>query len=50
MSVQEDTTAAEHCAQLTPPRRSAPNGQSHSPATMKLLKRLGLTYVATDFA
>ena len=45
MPVQEDTNAAEHPAQLTPPRRSAHNG---SPATMKLLKRLGLTYVATE--
>jgi hypothetical protein len=48
MPVQEDTTAAEHCAHLTPPRRGAPNGQSRSPATMKLLRRLGLTYIATD--
>jgi DNA topoisomerase-1 len=48
MSVQEDTNAAEHPARLTPPRRGAPNGQSRSPATMKLLRRLGLTYVATE--
>jgi DNA topoisomerase IB len=48
MSVQEDTKAAEHPAHLTPPRRGAPNRQSRSPATMKLLKRLGLTYVATE--
>jgi hypothetical protein len=48
MSVQEDTNAAEHLAHLPPPRRSAHNGQSHSPATMKLLRRLGLTYVATE--
>ena len=48
MPVQEDTNAAEHCAHLTPPRRGAHNGQSHSPATMKLLRRLGLTYIATD--
>jgi hypothetical protein len=48
MPVQEDTNAAEHPAHLTPPRRGAHNGQSHSPATMKLLKRLGLTYVATE--
>jgi DNA topoisomerase-1 len=48
MPVQEDTNAAEHPAHLTPPRRGAPNGQSRSPATMKLLRRLGLTYVATE--
>ena len=48
MSVQEDTNAAEHPAHLTPPRRGAHNGQSRSPATMKLLRRLGLTYIATD--
>ena len=42
------TNAAEHLAHLPPPRRSAHNGQSHSPATMKLLRRLGLTYVATE--
>jgi DNA topoisomerase I len=30
-------------------RRSAPrNGNPHAPATIKLIKRLGLTYVATD--
>ena len=48
MSVQEDTNAAEHLAHLPPPRRSAHNGQSHSPATMKLLRRLGFTYVAAE--
>ena len=48
MSVQEDTNAAEYPAHLTPPRRGAPNGQCRSPATMKLLRRLGLTYVATE--
>ena len=48
MSVQEDTNAAEHPAHLTPPRRGAHNGQSRSPATMKLLRRPGLTYVATE--
>ena len=48
MSVQEDTNAAEHPAHLTPPRRGAHNGQSRSPATMKLLRRPGLTYIATE--
>jgi hypothetical protein len=48
MSVREGTNAAEHPAHLTPPRRGAHNGQSRSPATMKLLRRLGLTYIATD--
>jgi hypothetical protein len=43
MAVQEDTNAAEHPVRPAPPRRAAHNEQSHSPATMKLLKRLGLT-------
>jgi DNA topoisomerase I len=45
MPPQEETNAAEY---LPPPGRGARNGQSHSPPAMKLLKRLGLTYVATD--
>jgi DNA topoisomerase I len=45
MSVQEDINAAEHHVRLAPPRRGARN---RAPAPTKLLRRLGLTYIATD--
>jgi DNA topoisomerase-1 len=48
MSVQEDVNAAEHAARPAPPRRGARNGQNRPPASAKLLRRLGLTYIATD--
>src|SRR5580704_11639336 len=47
MSVQEDTNAAEHSAR-PPPRRGARNRQRRPPAPTQLLRRLGLTYIATE--
>jgi DNA topoisomerase I len=48
MTPQEETNAAEYPARPAPPGRGAHNGQSRSLATTKLLKPLGLNYVATD--
>jgi DNA topoisomerase-1 len=48
MSVQEDHNGVANAEGSEPRRRAARNRNGLSPSTMKLIKRLGLTYVTTD--